>query len=176
MRRAGWSVLPLFLALALPLRAEEPQHPWAKFKVGSWVKMKTTSTTVVADTKQENVTEMKQTLKELTETEAVIETEMIVAGNPITSTYKIPLKGEAKTSETPKDAPKVETGEEEISVAGQKMKTKWMKTVTEANGMKTTSQVWTCADVPGATVKMVTHTEGAITTDSVMEVVAFEVK
>lgn len=174
MRRAGWSVL--FLVLALPLRADEPQHPWAKFKVGSWVKTKTTSTTLVADTKQETVTEMKQTLKELTEVEAVIETEMTVAGQVITSTYKIPLKGEVKTSEPPKDAPKMETGEEEITVAGKKMKTKWMKSVFEGSGCKTNSQTWTSAEVPGAAVKSVTHTEGAVTTDSVMEVVAFEAK
>ncbi|MBI3098462.1 MAG: hypothetical protein HYY93_09515 [Planctomycetes bacterium] len=174
MRTVRW--IPLFVLMALPLAADETaQHPWAKFKVGSWVKTKTTTTLLVAGNTQESVTEMKQTLTELTDTEATIQTDTTVAGNTFTSTMKIPLKSEAKTAEV-KDAPKPETGEEEITVAGKQMKTRWMKTATEANGMKTRCQMWTSDEVPGAAVKSVTHSEGAVTTDSVMEVVEFEAK
>lgn len=140
---------------------------WAKFKPGSYSVMKMTAE--MAGTKTETV--MRQTLKELTKEKAVVEyqSKTIMAGQEFEApahTQEIPAtvrkaKVEATEQEDEKD-PDVKTteGEEEIEVAGKKMKTKWIESVTKHEGMVIKSRVWVCEDVPGQSVKTLTIMEG----------------
>lgn len=140
---------------------------WAKFKPGSYSVMKMTSD--VAGTKTETI--VRQTLKELTKEKAVVEyqSKTMMAGQEfempahteeIPATYK-KAEVEAPEQEEQKE-PDVKTteGEEEIEVAGKKVKTKWVESVSKQEGMVIKSKVWMCDDVPGQSVKTLTIMEG----------------
>src|SRR5262245_54151267 len=125
---------------------DNPQYKaWSKFKPGALVKFK--MTTEVAGTKTES--EMTTKLVELNAEKAVVETAMVFGGNPLPgSKMEIPAKvkkveGQAQAGEKPKE------GEEEIELAGKKLKTKWIESNIDAGGTKTVTKVWTSDDVPG---------------------------
>ncbi|MBI3271971.1 MAG: hypothetical protein HYZ53_23460 [Planctomycetes bacterium] len=175
-----------FLAsTALTVAAEETKNTWAAFKPGSWsvVKMKTVSE--MQGQKTESSSETKTTLLEITATEVVLEVESettsVVAGqaykSPKTkSTMKQPLKYEGTAQPADPAAPKPETGEEEVSVGGKKVKCKWSKLSFEAAGNKTTSKSTYSDEVPGSMVKMESKTEGTVKSETTMELTAFEAK
>jgi hypothetical protein len=134
---------------------ENPAYKqWAKFKVGTSVKHRSEMET----SGQKMVTDMTRTLKSVDETKAVVTTatSMDMGGRKMDmpgSDENIMAK--IKKVEPPADAPKTETGEEEIEAAGKKWKCKWMKLTSEAQGQKMTITTWMCDDVPGQMVKMV---------------------
>lgn len=151
----------------------ESYKNWAKFKVGTSVKLKAVSD--IAGNKSENT--MTYKLVELTAEKAVIEMGMSMKMGDQTMDMpaqkleqlakieKVEPTGEAK------DAPKPETGEEEVSVGGKKYKAKWSKLTMEQNGMKTTTKSWTSEEVPGMLLKSETTMEGAMSGTTSMELV-----
>jgi hypothetical protein len=105
---------------------------------------------------------------------------MITGGNKINmpaSKREIPAKvkkpegGDAKGGKA-----EVKESSEDVEVGGKKLKCKVVESNTEASGTKTHSKVWTSHDVPGGTVKMESHSEGAAKSATTMTCSAFEAK
>ena len=105
--------------------------------------------------------EMTQTLKDLNPDKATIEVKMtmVMSGNKTdmpATTQEIPAKIKKVDPTAPQtaDAPKTETGAEEVQAAGKTYSCKKTTVTTDANGMTTKATTWTCDDIPGTVVKM----------------------
>ncbi len=154
-------LLPFLSAAGLQDAVENPAYRrWADSAPGSWVTL-----TLEGDTAgYKSRAEMTTTLKEINEKEAVIEqkTVAILMGE---RTEQPPHKDSipAKVAKEPPDpaAPKPEEGEEEIEVAGKKLKCRWVRLVTEKGGVKVTTRSWYASEIPGGLARMETTTEGA---------------
>jgi hypothetical protein len=140
---------------------DNPQYKaWSKCKPGAFVKFK--MTTEVAGTKTES--EMTTKLVELSAEKAVVETAMVFGGNALPGAkQEIPAK--IKKVEGQANVEKPKEGEEEIEVAGKKVKAKWVESTIDAGGTKTVSKVWMSDEVPGGTVKV--ETKGPASTSMV---------
>jgi hypothetical protein len=162
-------------------KTEVVQHPWAKFKVGSFVKTKSTSVTETAGKKFDSTSEIKQTLVDLTSDKAVVEIETTVMGNTTKSKIDIPINaagGAQKSDTAPATAAAAnpKQGAEDLTVAGKTLHCKWVETETEQGGNKVTAKAWTSEDVPGFMVKSVSKTTGSVNTEVTSELVDFSVK
>lgn len=169
-------------AMATAEQIDNPQYTqWAKFKVGAYVTMK--STTDMGEFKTEN--EMTTKLISLTPEKAVIEMTgfSIAMGNKVEmppQTTEIPAKmdkpelpaGLDPGAEGPK--PTTSEGEEEVTIDGRTVKCKWFQSVIEDGGNKTVSKSWICEDVPGGVVKVETTMEGQTKMTSATWVVSFK--
>ncbi len=127
---------------------------WASFKPGSSVTFKT-----LQEGKESNL-EQKVTLKSVGDGEVVLQTEMISNGAVLGKgtdrkvAAKVPEAGNKKVKE----------GEEEIEVAGKKMKCRWVvidKTV--SNGKEFQLKFWGHDDVPGHAVRIEIYSAGTKT-------------
>jgi hypothetical protein len=154
---------------------------WAAFKVGTVTKMSMNSTMTMNDKEMVTKMTMTSTLKELTADKATIEvvTEMDMNG---TKTAMPAQKQEiaakvAKGADTQPAGIKVTEkgkGDEEVAVGDKKYKCHWVENLMTSDTMETTSKVWTCADVPGGTVKSVTDMTKPMKSKSTMELVEFK--
>lgn len=153
---------------AEPAKSSVPKHPWGSFKPGSYATLKTVSVMEIAGNKSRSETEMKQTLLEVTDDEAVVEMEMAIAGTIQKTKTKIPLKGPDHKAA---DAPKPKTGSEEIKVGGKSYACTWTEIESEAGGNKTVTRLWQSEDVPGFTVKSVSKTAGSMSMEATTELV-----
>ncbi|MGH9829607.1 MAG: hypothetical protein ACREDR_40840, partial [Blastocatellia bacterium] len=98
--------------------------PWGSFKVGSFVKMKTTTSIEVMGKPTESSTESKMTLAELTADKAVVDIEMTMMGHTTKTRQEYPLTGAgAVPTATPGNVePKM--GTDTITVAGKSLSCK----------------------------------------------------
>ena len=134
---------------------DNPEYKhWAKFKKGATATSK--SETDMGSMKTEG--EMTVTLVELGAEKAVVETKMtsIVMGNKTEMPAQkrdVPAKVK-KVEGDPAKKPECKEGDEEIDVAGKKIKCHWVETVTETAGQKTTTKMWTSDEIPGTVAKM----------------------
>jgi hypothetical protein len=156
------------------------KHPWASFKVGSFVKTKSTTTVNVAGKPINTVTEMKQTLVELTAEKAVLETEASVMGNTSKTKIDLPLNVVASNPTLP-SAPansevKPKESQESLTINGKTLNCKVTEIETEQGGNKVTSKTWMSEDVPGNVVKTVSKMSGATSTETTSELIDFEAK
>ncbi len=173
MVKVGFAVVAVLALLVQDVDNPEYQN-WSKGKAGSFVSSKMVSD--FGGNKSEM--EMTTTLKEISADKAVVETKtsMVVGGNKMdlpAQSRDVPAKikkVEGKEGEKPKE------GDEEIEVAGKKLKCHWVETTTDANGNKTTAKVWTTKEIPGGMAKMESTTEGAQKGSTSMVVTAFEWK
>jgi len=181
MRRAFCSLAVLALAVSAA-RAAEVDNPefaqWAKYKKGTSVTLK--ATTTVAGTTSESFT--TTTLLDVTDTKLVIETVTVmkVAGME----FKTPFKRDVPKKVTVPDVkvdPKVKvpevktvTGTETLKVAGLELKTKWTATTIEAAGTTTEMKIWMSDDVPGTMVKSESTTKGAFASSTKIELIEFK--
>jgi hypothetical protein len=147
---------------------EEVENPvysnWAVFKPGTTVSYRSITETP----ELKSVQEYSLTLKSVTKDKLVIERILTVvmedgtrmdypamtSDNP--RTYKLP-KG-AKRPDPAKPAGVKETGEEELEMLGEKIKTKWYKAVSKVEAGDTFTQSWTSAEIPGGLVKAINET------------------
>jgi len=160
------------LLFLVPLTAAD-KHPWASFKPGSYAKMKTTTTT--GPTKM--VSEITQTLISVDANNAVVEMETKMMGQTTKTRVPMPLKGSASPNAANAPAPKMSAPvNENITVAGKSIAAKCVDMETDANGMKSAIHSCTSETVPGAVVKAVTKTTGAVKMESVTELVEFAAK
>jgi hypothetical protein len=145
----------MIIALAVMLAQEQVEsmeyRTWADFKPGSSVTHKNYQDGADRDVM------VKHTLKSVDEKEAVIETEMTLWGKPVVTERRIAAKVAA--ADQPKQTKK---GEEEIDVAGKKMKCKWFEFEGKGVGVggKVTVRFWVSDDVPGKTVRVDISREG----------------
>jgi|SRR6185295_15008160 len=141
--------LALLLALLAQDQVDNPEYKgWAAFKPGSFVVFKYSAPQGGFQ---------KNTLKSVSDTEVVIETETSTDGKAggRSMERKIPAKLSADLA--PKN---VKDGEEEIEVAGKTMKCKTKEfDKTLAGGRKSTLKIWGNEDIPGKGAQVVITTE-----------------
>jgi len=188
MKKVLWMVAVLGMAASFALGEDMVDNPaykqWSAFKVGTMVKQASTTVMTVADKEMTTKTTITTTLKELTPEKAVIEMviEMDMNGQktamPAQSTT-IPAKVAKDAATQPAAPPGVKVtekgkGDEEIEVGGKKYKCHWVEMEMTSDQFSTTSKTWTCADVPGGTVKMVSETTKPMKSKTTMEMVEFK--
>lgn len=138
----------LILAMACLLSAADEDNPeygaWSGFKKGAWVKMRSTS-----DAPNDKALESTLTLLEVAADKVVLESQF----NGVRAKRTIP----AKLPRRPPEKPATAEGDEEIEVAGRRLKCRWSETTIEVAGQKVTRRVWRSRDVPGGIAKAVTQ-------------------
>jgi hypothetical protein len=163
------------------VRAADVENPeyksWSGFKVG------TTATWHTTTSAAGNKTEMDRTVKliELAADHAVVEEAMVmeVSGQKINTpaakrTIPAKLAAGAAAPAVPAQGAAAKESEETLEIGGKSYKCKAIATSREANGAKTQSKVWTCADVPSTLVKMTSTSEGAFKSETTMTLVSIE--
>jgi hypothetical protein len=158
------------------------KNPWAAYGEGTWVETEIEST-VMGNTSK---TVMKRTLvkkddKELTlkiESKMVSPTEMNMPASEMKEPVEFPAGGTAGGAGAPSGAKELGQGEEEVEVAGKKLKCKWVELEMTSGDTKTVVKSWTCDEVPGGMVKSTTKSTGGPTGDVVsnLKVIGFEKK
>jgi len=147
---------------------------WSSFKVGAMAK--TEAITVAGEMKTK--TEMTSELKELTAEKAVVEVKMAMvdaAGKKMElPAQKTEIPAKVAKSKVQATKPDTKEGEEEIEVAGKKLKCKWIEMVIKMGEMTSTSKVWTSSEIPGSVAKMESKTEGNFKSETKMIVVEFK--
>jgi hypothetical protein len=169
-------------------KVDNPEYKhWAQFKPGSFSEMKTEFSRFGHKWERTTTT----TLKEITSENAVLEIKVVMTGSgqkwaePPAEKRKIPAKVEeakARESDPPKKGDQrdggevldVKQGEEELTICGKKLKTKWVETKIKRKDLTTTARTWSCNDVPGQVVKTTTNSEGTSPLSSMGEVVKFK--
>jgi hypothetical protein len=181
LRVAGLFVISL--ALVSVARADDSltDNPaylsWAKFKPGTLVKY-TNDTNAAGNATSIEIT---QTLKAVAPDQVTVEVKMttVTAGNktdmpPFTHQIAAKIKkGDANNPQTA-DAPKTESGTEDVTAAGKTFSCKTTTITSDANGMTTKATTWTCDDVPGNVVKMESQSTGAMSMSTKMILTDFE--
>src|SRR5262245_30345584 len=153
--------MPIALALALVLLfgPADDGHPWAKFKVGTWVKWKTITAMKTAAGTSNFESETKQTLVSLTAQKAVVEFVQSAAGAPAPepTLVDLPFKPEPVDPKLAAQAPKPsKTGTETLTIAGKAFSCTWSETVTgDKDSGRTVMRTWESADMPGRIVRSV---------------------
>jgi hypothetical protein len=179
------SVCALMLVCASVRAEDNPGYTqWAKYKPGTCTTVAMTSDAGGQSSKMET----KSTLAEVTPDKVVIDvvTSMEAGGQKMDMpAQKMEIKKAmdatpAPDAETQKqiDAAKAnsKTSDETVTVAGGTFKAKLTESSMEANGMKTTSKVWTSDEVPGGMVKMEATTDGAMKSTTKSELKSFDKK
>jgi hypothetical protein len=155
-------------------------HPWAQFKVGTWVKQKTISVIRTGGETRRDESEMLETLVSLDAKKAVVEMTQKGAGMNQTTKVELPLKPDPKDVELAKQAPKPSrTGSETLTVAGRTFACTWSETILgDAKQGRSTMRTWESDDMPGRIVKVVSESDIAPGLSQTMttDVVAFVVK
>lgn len=135
----------ILLAALLCSATQEVDNPeykhWAKFKVGSFVKMK--SEIENGGNKMQLPLEVTFTLVELDDQKAVIEEVTVNTMQPKDSPKQ--EKSKKKTVKATRKGENVKEGDEELEVGGKKLACHWTEISGGAGGYK----VWTNPDVPG---------------------------
>jgi hypothetical protein len=181
MRRAFCSRAVLVLAASAARAADigNPEYAqWAKYKKGTSITLKTTTTAAGMTTETLMVTE----LLDVTDTKVVIETTTVlkVAGMEIKTPFKrdVPKKVTVPDVKVdPKSKPpaaKTDTGTETLKLAGLELKTKWTVTKIEAAGTTTEMKIWMSDDVPGTMVKSESTTKSAFASSTKIELIEFK--
>ncbi len=163
--------LALSFFLLLPLAFGADKHPWASFKPGSYAKMKTT----VMAGPSKTVTEMTQTLISVDANTAVVEMETKTMGQTMKNRVNMPLKAASAPAAAPQGKAPTATNET-ITIGGKALACKCYEMESTANGMKTSSRTCTSEQVPGAAVKTVSKSSGAMKMETVTELVEFAAK
>ena len=142
------SVLSAVLVLlGMTQDVDNPQFKyWSGCKPGSWVKM----TMSMESAGQKIEGEMTYKLLELKDDVAVVEVtgKSKVGGQE----YPIPAQKQEIKAKEPADKVKIEKeGDEEIEVAGKKLKCRWFEVTMKGNDKK--SKAWMSMDIPGGMAK-----------------------
>ena len=171
------------LALAAGATSAEDTVPnpeftgWAKFKKGTSVTVKTTTTG--GGTTSETLSTSQ--LVEVGPDKLVIEYVSVTTVNGMelklpTSQREIPKslplpKGAKKGDPPPKPPVPTETGAETLKIIGLELKTTWSKNKVEVAGTTSESKVWMSDEVPGAMVKMESTVTGVVNSTTKTELV-----
>jgi hypothetical protein len=143
----------LLIAATSMLLAQDVENPqykyWSSCKVGSWAKLRMDMDRGA----QKFESEMTYKLLELKEDVAVIE----ITGKSKVGAQEFPIpatKQEIKAKE-PADKVKIAgEGDEEIEVAGKKLKCHWYEFVSKSGDKESKGKVWMAKEIPGGTAKM----------------------
>lgn len=151
-------------------------HPWLKYGEGSWVELQISTKMTKPVASESEMTTKRTLLKKGDKLKFKLETKMTKPAAmemPAQETEEdAKIAGGSGTGGTG-GAKELGKGDEELDVAGKKVKCKWVETEYEMNGKKTTTKSWTSDEVPGGVVKSVTKNEDM---ESTMVVTGFEKK
>ena len=151
--------------LGMSQDVDNPQFKyWNGCKSGSWVKMRME----MNQAGQKIESETTHTLLELKDDVAVVE----ITGKSKFGDKEFPLPAQKQEIKAKESADKIKIaaeGDEEIEVAGKKLKCDWTETETEINGAKTVTRVYTNHDIPGFTAKMTVKSPTMSMTSDVVE-------
>ena len=155
--------------------ASKSSSPWGGFKVGSFVKTKTTVSTQMMGRTTDTSTETTTTLADLTADKAVLDIEASVMGHTTKTRTEVPLTGGSTTgSGATTGTQNPATGSETIVVAGKSLDCKTYEVDTDAGGNKVKTKTWISDQIPGFVVKSVATTTGAMASTTTMEAVDFK--
>jgi len=157
------------LALLTGGALEDVDNPdyksWSKFKAGAMVKYKMVAE--AGGTKTES--EMSLKLVELTGEKAVVETAFLFGGNALPG-ERNPIPARIKRVEPQTDpAPPTKEGEEELEMAGKKVKTRWVETTVEQAAAKAVRKVWMTTEIPGGLARSETRSRAGTVTQVAVE-------
>ncbi len=163
--------------------AEKIDNPeylnWKQFKAGATVTIEHISKAAGNETKIVTTT----TLKELTDKKAVVssQTMMSVAGKEVkqpAQDREIPATFDKPTIPEGEKKPDIETkeGTETLTVDGQEIACKWVKSTVKTDDNTSVTKVWNSDAVPGGLVKMESSTDGAMKVETKMMVTSFKTK
>src|SRR5262249_9591883 len=150
---------------------------WSKFKKGTSVTVKTTSTAggITSETTSTS------TLVEVGADKVVVEYVSVTKVNGMELKAPPGKREIPKTIAVAKAAPKadpkdpkvteMESGTETVKIIGLELKTKWTRNKVDAGGTKVESKVWMCDDVPGMMVKMESSMTGTVTGTTKVELI-----
>lgn len=156
-------------------------HPWAKYKVGTWVKWRSVTAMTTGGKTTEYVSGAQQTLISLDATKAVVEFVQTMPGGAEQKTQiDMPLRPDPAAEKAAAELPKpAKTGTETLTIGGKAFACRWSETVTVSDDRsRTTMRMWESDEMPGQFVKSVSTSEIGAGLTSVMttEVSAFELK
>jgi hypothetical protein len=143
----------MLIAAASMLLAQDVENPqykyWASCKVGSWAKLRMD----MDRGGQKFESHMTYTLLELKEDVAVIE----ITGKSKVGAQEFPIpatKQEIKAKESADQVKIAGEGDEEIEVAGKKLKCRWYEYRSKSGDKETKGKVWMAKEIPGGTARM----------------------
>jgi hypothetical protein len=149
--------------------AVEAPHPWASFKLGAWVQVKSTILSRASGTEQTTITTTKTTLIEKTADKVTMQAEVTAADGQITkSTFMLPVKG---YTEPGPEGKVIKRGTETITIAGKPVACDTVEATIGVGGHDILFETWNSKQVPGWLVRSVTTGKGGRST---MEVVDFK--
>jgi hypothetical protein len=128
---------------------------WSNCKVGSWVKMKLD----VIQGGQKIEAELTVKLLELTAEKAVLERSGKVT--TLGKTVEMPADKDEVKAKVDEPDKIVKEGDEEVEVAGKKLKCHWVEVAKTEEGAKVHSKAWMTKEIPGGVAKMESKPEGA---------------
>jgi hypothetical protein len=152
-------------------------NPWGSFKVGSFVKTKTTVSTQMMGRTTDTSTETRTTLADLTADKAVLDIETTVMGNTTKTRTEIPLTGALQSSPLATSSAQgqnLTTGTDNIVVAGKSLECKTTEFETNSAGSQIKTKTWTSDQIPGFLVKSVSTSTGAMTSTTTVETIDFK--
>lgn len=159
----------MFMTLVLAAALQEIDNPeyqnWAGCKAGAYVKLTISSDAGGAKTETKSISK----LVEITAQKAVVETTFVIPGVELPGQKRdVPAKIKKSEATPPVGGAKPTEGDEEIELAGKKIKCHWTESVVEVEGTKTVSRVWTSKEIPGSMAKMTSKTTGTFASTNTM--------
>ncbi len=162
-------------------KVENPMYAtWAKFKPGTSVTHKSTTSGAMFTAESTITTK----LVEVTADKVVVE--VTITSKAAGKEFQLPAMKQdyAKMVELPKGAKKedfgkkpegaVKEGTETLKIAGHEIKTKWYEIEVKKDGMEAKSKMWMSDDVPGSLVKMESKVAAPIAAETKMELTEFK--
>lgn len=129
---------------------QDPAAGWKDFGKGSWIRLKGTTRFMTQGKVQTVDTETKYVLIDKTDDKLVLEVYSTAMGQTDKQVQELKLKPEPGNLRVKE----LSRGEEELEVAGKKLRCAWTEYLVETNESKAVTRLWTSKDVPGQTVKM----------------------
>jgi hypothetical protein len=143
----------LLLATASMLLAQDVENPqykyWSSCKVGSWSKMRMD----MDQGGQKIESEMTYKLLEIKDEVVVVE----VTGKSKFGGQEYPIPAQKQEIKAKESADKVKIqkeGDEEIEVAGKKLKCRWFEFLSKSGEKESKGKVWMAKEIPGGMARM----------------------
>jgi hypothetical protein len=152
-REEPMTMLAMVFAVLVQDQLDNPEFKgWAEFKPGSSVTHKISTATGPQGGEQ------KSTLQSVGNAELVLDVEMSMGGKPLGKIMERKVPAKVPADRAPKD---VKKGEEEIEVAGKKLKCTTMEFETMTpNGKTIHMKIWANDEIPGKTARVEISGEG----------------
>lgn len=165
-RTAFASALVVSVACASTLAAQV-KHPWATFKPGDWVEIKSTTVMGATGKQQTSVVTTKTTLLEKSAEKVVLENAMTVSGETTKAKFDLPVKGYTEPGTAGMTVMK--TGRETLVIAGKSVTCETLEASMNVGGTLFLFKRWTSSQVPGLVVKTITTSKDSQSTAEVVD-------